>query len=122
MNRPDWLRRKNEVLRARLAPCVPRSETRRRLQAYLDGLLSHTRRKNGWQLAETVVDATPYGFQYLLGRAAWSADQARDELYAYVGEHPRDPEGVVVIDETGFPNRGAIRPGWRGSTAARWAR
>ena len=76
-------------------PCPspqPRPETRRRLQAYLDGLLSDTRRKNGWQLAETVGDATPYGFQHLLGRAAWSVDQARDALCAYVAEHLGDAD------------------------------
>ena len=73
--------------------------------AYVDGLLSDTRRKNGWQLAATVGDA-PYGFQHLRGRAAWSADQVRDALYAYVAEHLGDPEGVVVLDETGFPKQG----------------
>ena len=53
-------------------------------------------------MAETAGDATPYGFQYLLERAVWSANQARDELYAYVAEHLGDAEGGV-IDETGFP-------------------
>ena len=96
---------------AGLTPCVPRPETRRRLQAYLDGLLSDTRRKNGWQLAETVGEAAPYGFQHLLGRVAWSVDQARDELYAYVAEHLGAPEGVVVIDETGFPKQGTHSAG-----------
>ena len=76
------------------------------LQAYLDGLLSGTRRKNGWQLAETVGDATPYGFQHPLGRAAWSVDRARDELYAYVAEHLGTPERMVIIDKTGFPKQG----------------
>ena len=106
----SWQGCRDEVA-ARLAPCVPRPETRRRLQAYLDGLLSDTRRKNGWQLAETVGEATPYGFQHLLGRAAWSTDQARDELYTYVAEHLGDPEGVVVIDETSFPKQGTHSAG-----------
>ena len=34
--------------RARLAPCFRRPEVRQRAGAYLDGLLSDTRRKNGW--------------------------------------------------------------------------
>ena len=106
----SWQACRDEVA-ARLAPCVPRPETRRYLQAYLDGLLSDTRRKNGWQLAEAIGDATPYGFQHLLGRAAWSVDQARDALYAYVAEHLGDPEGVVVIDETSFPKQGTRSAG-----------
>jgi len=82
----SWQGCRDEVA-ACLAPCVLRRETHRCLQAYLDGLLSDTRRKNGWQLAETVGDATPYGFQHLLGRAAWSVDRARDALCAYVAEY-----------------------------------
>ncbi|MCY3660228.1 MAG: transposase [Caldilineaceae bacterium] len=38
--------------------------------------------------------------------AVWSADAARDELFAYVAEHLGDPAGVVVLDETGFPKKG----------------
>ncbi|MYA04646.1 MAG: transposase, partial [Caldilineaceae bacterium SB0664_bin_22] len=105
-----WQAQRAEVDR-RLAPCFRRSEARQRAGAYVDGLLSDTRRKNGWQLAETVGDATPYGFQHLLGRAVWSADRARDELFAYVAEHLGDPAGVVVVDETGFPKQGTHSAG-----------
>ena len=100
-----WQAHRAEVDR-RLGLCFRRSEGRHRAAAYLDGLLSDTRRKNGWQLAETAGDATPYGFQHLLGRAIWSADAARDKLYAYVAEHLGDSEAVVVIDEMGFPKKG----------------
>ena len=40
-----------------------RPEPRRRALAYLRGLLSPVERKNGWQLAEQVGDATPDGVQ-----------------------------------------------------------
>ena len=79
--------------------------------AYLDGLVGDAQRKNGWQLAETAGDTTPYGLQHLLGRAVWSADAVRDDLYAYVTEHLGDPEGVVVVDETGFPKQGTHSAG-----------
>ena len=105
-----WQAHRAEVDR-RLAPCFRRPEARRRAAAYLDGLLGDAPRKNGWQLAETAGDATPYGLQHLLGRAVWSADAARDELYAYVAEHLGDPEGVVVVDETGFPKKGTHSAG-----------
>ena len=100
-----WRAHRDEVDR-RLAPCFRRPEARQRAAAYLDGLLGDARRKNGWQLAETAGDATPYGLQHLLGRSVWSADEARDELFAYVAEHLGDPGGVVVVDETGFPKKG----------------
>jgi hypothetical protein len=42
-------------------------------------LLSAAERHNSWQLAEVCGEATPYGFQYVLNRAAWDADAVRDE-------------------------------------------
>ena len=38
-------------LHARIAPRFARPEPRRRALAYLQGILSDTERKNGWQLA-----------------------------------------------------------------------
>ena len=43
----------------RLGPRFPRGDLRRRMGAYLRGLLSPVERKNGWQLAEVTGDATP---------------------------------------------------------------
>jgi SRSO17 transposase len=63
-------------------------------------------RQNGWQRAEHAGDATPYGVQHLLGRAVWSADAVRDALQTYVIEHVGDPNGVLVIAETGFLKQG----------------
>src|SRR5437764_10469621 len=62
------------ALLAQIGPRFARSEARRHAADYLHGLLSHTVRKNGWQLAETVGDATPYGIQQFLYRAAWDPD------------------------------------------------
>jgi len=64
--------------------------------------MSEASRKNGWQVAEEIGEATPYGIQHLLDRAKWDCDGVRDELRAYVKETLADPHGVVVIDETGF--------------------
>lgn len=90
----------------RLRPFFGRRPTWQRAVAYIEGLLSTTARKNAWQLAEVNGDATPYGFQHLLGRAAWPADRLRDALYAYVVAHLGDAEGVLVVDETGFLKKG----------------
>jgi SRSO17 transposase len=90
----------------RLAPHFVRSEPRHRALGYLRGLLSATERKNGWQLAEHLGDATPDGVQHLLARAAWDADAVRDDLIRYVADHLGRPEGVLVVDETGFLKKG----------------
>jgi SRSO17 transposase len=95
-----------EQLVERIGPCFARVEARQRVLAYLQGLLSPVERKNSWQLAEASGDATPYGVQHLLGRAAWNADTVRDALRAYVVEQLGDPDAVLVIDETGFLKKG----------------
>jgi SRSO17 transposase len=90
----------------RLAPHFARSQSRQRVMAYLRGLLSEAERKNSWQVAEACGDPNPYGFQYLLNRADWDADAVRDELRTYVIQHLEDPNGVLVLDETGFVKQG----------------
>ena len=76
---------KRELLRShdRIAGLFARSEARERSLAYLQGLLSHCERKNGWQLAEWMGEAAPYRVQHLLDRARWDADAARDQLRDY---------------------------------------
>jgi SRSO17 transposase len=95
----------------RLAPYVARSQSRQRVMAYLRGLLSEAERKNSWQVAEICGESTPYGFQYLLSRADWDAEAVRDELRHYVSQHLGDPNGVLVLDETGFLKKGAHSAG-----------
>jgi SRSO17 transposase len=95
----------------RLVPRFGRPEPRRRARAYLRGLLAAVERKNGWQLAEAVGDATPDGVQDFLSRVRWDADAVRDDLQAYVIQHLGDPDGVAVLDETGFLKKGTKSAG-----------
>jgi hypothetical protein len=69
-------------------------------------VLAGAERRNGWQLAETAGEATPYGMQRLIASANWDADAVRDDLQRYVVEHIGDPRGVLVVDETGFLKKG----------------
>jgi SRSO17 transposase len=73
-------------LHARIAPRFARPEPRRRALAYLQGILSDTARKNGWQLAEHAGEARPDGMQRLLGSAVWDTDGVRDDLRSYTLE------------------------------------
>lgn len=100
-----------QALHARIAPRFRRAEPRRRALAYLRGLLSPVERKNGWQLAEQAGEATPDGMQRLLAAADWDADAVRDDLRAYVVEQLADPDGVAVVDETGFLKKGTKSAG-----------
>src|SRR5689334_18442303 len=90
-----------------IAPRFCRVEPRRRVRAYLQGLLCPVERKNGWQLAENAGDRTPDGVQDFLARMRWDADQVRDDLRAYVVAHLGDADAVLVLDETGFVKKGS---------------
>jgi SRSO17 transposase len=95
-----------DELAGRLGPRFGRVEPRRRLLAYLRGLLAPSGRENGRQLAEAAGDRTPDGMQDFLGRMRWDAGAVRDDLRAYVVEHFGDPGAVLVLDETGFVKKG----------------
>jgi SRSO17 transposase len=100
-----WALWRTEVER-RIMPHFPRREARRRVWAYLRGLLSPVARKNGWQIAAVVGDATPYGLQPLLGRAQWDAEEVRKDLRTSVVESLGAPHAVLVMDETGLLKKG----------------
>jgi SRSO17 transposase len=100
-----------EALHARIAGRFARAEPRRRVLAYLRGLLGNVTRKNGWQLAEHAGERTPDGMQRLLATADWDPDRVRDDLRAYVVEHLGDPSAVLVADETGFLKKGTTSVG-----------
>src|SRR5437899_12186257 len=68
--------------------------------------ISDVARKNAWQVAEEMGEATPYAIQHVLDRAKWDCDGVRDELHAYVREALSTPDAVLVIDETGFLKKG----------------
>ena len=93
-------------LHARIAPRFVRAEPRQRALAYLQGLISPVKRKNGWQLAEQASEATPYGTQRLLNGSQWDAEKVRDDLRAYVVEQLGSDKAVLVVDETGFLKKG----------------
>lgn len=104
---------KGELVRLhqRMGDLFPRSEVRERSLAYLEGLLSGCERKNSWQVAECVGDASPYGMQYLLDRARWDADAVQARLSEYVKEALGSRDAVLVLDETGFLKKGVHSAG-----------
>jgi len=59
-----------------------RSEPRRRAVGYVRALLGDAERKNGWQVAEHLGEATPDGVQHLLRTDADGPDARTDEEIA----------------------------------------
>jgi len=91
---------RNELsaLQERLGKLFGRPEPRRQVGLYLEGLLSATERKNGWQLAEQIGDARPWRTQRVLSHALWDADAAQELCRDYVVEHLGASDGVLIVD------------------------
>jgi SRSO17 transposase len=106
-----WVDALEDLFLQVVGPFFGRSEPRLRARAYLLGLLSSLERKNGWSLAEFAGDATPDGMQRLLNHAKWDADQVRNALRHQVGERLGSPDGVLVVDDTGFEKKGRCSAG-----------
>lgn len=94
------------ALKERLWPVLGRRELRQSASDFIDGLLSDAERKTGWLLAEQAGLARPYRLQSLLGRSRWDGEAMRDIVQAYVVEALGHPDGVLVVDETGFVKKG----------------
>src|SRR6059058_3551183 len=89
------------------APLFGRMEAQRRSEQYLRGLLvQQTDRRNAENVAETIAGATPRALQRLLTEAPWPPEPVIDRLQAYLGARLNTPQGVLVIDESGFPKQG----------------
>lgn len=105
---PEYLK----DLHTRIARCFRRPEVGERVRRSLVGLLDDVRRKNSWQMAESMGEFQPRGTQRVLGGSCWDADEVRDDLREYVVDHLADGEsGVLVVDETGFLKKGGKSAG-----------
>jgi hypothetical protein len=60
-----------------------------------------------WQLAEQAGDTSPHAVQRLLGEAVRDADKARDDVLDALG----DPDGVLILDDTGDLKKGTHTAG-----------
>jgi SRSO17 transposase len=108
-----------DELNRRFGPVFRRREVRETAGAFLEGLLSRVERKTGWLLAKQAGLAHPARMQALLGRSRWRADELRDQVLAYVLESLGDPDGVLVVDETGFVKKGTHSVGMARQYSAR---
>jgi SRSO17 transposase len=84
-----------------------RKEAQQRSEQYLRGLLvQQTDRRNAENISEAVDGATPRSLQRFLTESPWSDEAVIDQLQDYVGRLLNSPDGVFVLDETGFPKKG----------------
>ena len=96
---------------ARFHDLFRRGDSRLQSSKYVRGLLSPVERKNGWQIAEITGNDVPDPTQRLLYRTQWDQDAARDILQDYIAEKLGAPDGIGILDETGFIKKGKSSAG-----------
>lgn len=100
-----------EELMLRIGSRFARVEPRRRVAAFLRGLLAGLPRTNCWTVAEHAGDHDPRAMQRMLSETVWDTDGVRADLVGYVVEHLGDPGAVLVVDETGDVKKGTATVG-----------
>jgi SRSO17 transposase len=105
VNAVGW-RRVSALVLDRFAGRFTRVEPRRTAAEFVTGLLGDLEVKTSWQLAEYAGHDRPDAMQRLLYRAKWDADAVRDDIRQVVIDRLGDPDGVLVVDETGDLKKG----------------
>jgi hypothetical protein len=76
-------RREFDELMLRVGGRFARVEPRRRMAAFVRGLLAGLPRVNCWSIAEHAGERCPRGMQRLLSAAVWDEAGVRDDLRGY---------------------------------------
>jgi SRSO17 transposase len=105
-----WAQEFSQV-EALLGPRFGRREPRARAVGYVRSLMAPLERKNGWTISEATGARSPDSVQWLLTGADWDPDLLRDDLRRWVADRLGDPDGVLVIDDTGFLKKGTKSAG-----------
>jgi SRSO17 transposase len=105
-----WAQEFSQV-EALLGPRFGRREPRARAVGYVRSLMAPLERKNGWTISEATGARSPDSVQWLLTGADWDPDLLRNDLRGWVVDSLGDPEGVLVVDDTGFLKKGSKSAG-----------
>jgi SRSO17 transposase len=92
-----------------MAPSFQRREQRRWSLFYLCGQLSNLERKTSEPMILNLKGANPNAVRALnqfLGEGTWNAHHILRRHQELVGQSLGDPEGVVILDGSGFPKQG----------------
>jgi SRSO17 transposase len=88
------------------APYFYRKEQGKLSKMYLEGLVSDLHRKSIEPIA--IAHHHPRtGLQRFVGQGKWEDTAVRTELHRQVAQVLGDPEGILVLDSSGFPKKGS---------------
>lgn len=90
----------------RYLPLFYRVEQRELAQVVIEGKLSNLQRKTSEPIAYA-ADRTRKPVQNFVGAGKWNDEAVMAELRRHVAEEIGAPDGVLVVDGSGFPKKGA---------------
>src|SRR5918912_4624530 len=88
-----------------------RPEGREALERYTTGLLTELPTKNGDTLAQAVPGTSAQRLQEFLTNMQWDEEDLNRQRVQKLIAEARLGDGVLVLDDTGFPKRGAASVG-----------
>lgn len=95
-----------DIFLDRYMPLFGREENHKHAERFVHGLLGEQQRRNVENIAEAVKDGVVRTMQKFIAQACWDDVNVLDELRCHVSEALGDDDGVVNVDETGFPKKG----------------
>jgi SRSO17 transposase len=95
-----------DVFLERYAPLFGREETQTHAGQYLQGLLLEGERRNAENIAEAIEGGVVRSLQKFLAQARWPDDTVLEEMQRQVVTEIGDPDGLLNVDESGFPKKG----------------
>src|SRR5271165_222157 len=102
---PDGMLDRLEQFVEPFAAIMESTEQERHLWEYVSGLFSDVKRKN----AETIAyfhDQDRQALQKFIGQSLWDDGLLIEELARQVGTELGEPDGVLVVDPSGFKKQG----------------
>jgi SRSO17 transposase len=86
--------------------CFARSEPREHFFNYMVGQLSTLERKSIEPMARHVDGGNIRGMQRCMSDDVWDEDTMRETYHDLVANEMGEPDGVLIVDESGFVKKG----------------
>src|SRR5919197_1737806 len=87
-------------------PCFTRQEPREQFLSYMGGKFSALERKSIEPMALQVAGGKVRAMQRLVSDALWDEDAMRETYHRLVRDEMGEPDGGLIVDETGFAKKG----------------
>ena len=86
--------------------CFQRSETRENVFRYMAGQFSELERKSIEPIALAIEDGQVRSMQRAISDTVWKEDKLLAKYRSIVNDDMGDPNGVLIVDESGFVKKG----------------